>query len=261
MTGRVPGLPATACARIVSFRGVVSQPLGSCIQGRHGDALPRPSGRRAARARDAPAFSVLIAVHNAADVIAEAIESALQADLPAARIIVCDDGSTDALDAALEPYRDRIVLLRKEQGGEASAKNAAARAASGEFVVILDADDVFLPTRLEALADAGRRPARPRHPHDGRDPHRRRPGGSAAVTADGWTFEVQDQRREILRRNFVFGLAAVRRELCSVDGAARRRTAACPKMKFRLRISSRWSWTGKVQPPLVAATHGPGRRL
>ena len=52
-----------------------------------------------------PAFSVLIAVHNAADVIGEAIESALRQTFPPLEIVVCDDGSTDDLEAALEPYR------------------------------------------------------------------------------------------------------------------------------------------------------------
>ena len=43
--------------------------------------------------------------------------------------------------------------MRKAHGGEASAKNAAAARATGDFVVVLDADDAFLPTRLEALAE------------------------------------------------------------------------------------------------------------
>src|SRR5207253_3628483 len=78
---------------------------------------------------------------------------------PAREVIVCDDGSTDDLAGALAPYRDRIVLLRKENGGAASARNVAFRAASGEFVAQLDSDDAFLPKRLEALGElASERP-------------------------------------------------------------------------------------------------------
>jgi GT2 family glycosyltransferase len=110
---------------------------------------PPPEGRLT---RDAtPAFSVIIAAYQAADTIGEAIESALHQTIPPHEIVVCDDGSTDNTLAAVEPYRDRIVLLRKENGGAASARNAAVRAATGEFVVQLDSDDVFLPERLEAL--------------------------------------------------------------------------------------------------------------
>jgi hypothetical protein len=76
--------------------------------------------------------------------------------------------------------------------------------------VILDADDVYLPERLEALAELAS--ARPDLDilttdawleADGRTLRR--------CYEEGWTFEVEDQRREILRRNFIFGHAAVRR--------------------------------------------------
>ena len=98
-----------------------------------------------------PSFSVLIPAYQAERFVVAAVESALAQTRPPLEVIVCDDGSTDGTREALEPYRDRIVYLRKENGGEGSAKNAAARAASGDFVVLLDADDTYLPERLEAL--------------------------------------------------------------------------------------------------------------
>src|SRR5919201_104516 len=101
----------------------------------------------------APTYSAIIAAYQAAEVIGDAIDSLLAQTLPPIEIIVCDDGSTDDLVGALAPYRDDITLIRKQNGGEASAKNAAARAASGEFIAILDADDIYLPDRLEALAE------------------------------------------------------------------------------------------------------------
>src|SRR5919109_1464927 len=70
---------------------------------------------------------------------------------PPHEVIVCDDGSTDDLEGALAPYRDRIVLVHKENGGGASALNAAAAGASGDFLVVLDSDDAYLPTRLEGI--------------------------------------------------------------------------------------------------------------
>src|SRR5881275_1251466 len=158
-----------------------------------------------------PSFSIIIAAYQVADVIGEAIDSALAQTAPPLEVVVCDDGSTDDLDAALGPYRDRIVFVRKENGGEASAKNAAARAASGDFVAILDADDVYFPERLEALGElAAARPDLDILTTDAYlelDGVRRR-----RVYEGGWTFETEDQRRAILQRNFVFGLAAVRRE-------------------------------------------------
>jgi len=171
--------------------------------------VPEPKGPLQKGA--SPSFSVVIAAYEAAATVADAVESALAQTAPPLEVIVCDDGSTDDIEGALRPYRDRIVLLRKENGGEASAKNAAARAASGDFVAILDADDVFLPERLEALGElAATRPdldiltTDATLEIDGRVVRR--------CYTDSFRFEVADQRRGILEQNFVFGLAAVRRE-------------------------------------------------
>ncbi len=159
----------------------------------------------------APTFSVLVAAYQAAETIGEAIQSALGQTVPPHEIVVCDDGSTDDLEAALAPFLSRIVLLRQANGGEASAKNAAARAATGDFVAILDADDVYLPGRLEALGALAS--VRPDLDLLTTDAYLEVDGRVVRRVYDAdWTFEVDDQRREILRRNFVFGLAAVRRQ-------------------------------------------------
>jgi glycosyltransferase involved in cell wall biosynthesis len=164
-----------------------------------------------------PSFSIAIAAYQAADVIGEAIESALAQTVPPAEIVVCDDGSTDDLGSALAPYRDRIVLLRKQNGGEASAKNAAARAASGDFISILDADDVYFPDRLAALGELAA--ARPDLDILTTDAYLELDGARMRRVYEGdWTFEVDDQRRAILERNFIFGLAAVRRERLLATG-------------------------------------------
>lgn len=68
----------------------------------------------------APRFSVLVPAYNASTTIAEAVESALGQTTPPHEVVVCDDGSTDDLEGALAPFRDRIVLVRKENGGSAS---------------------------------------------------------------------------------------------------------------------------------------------
>ncbi len=68
--------------------------------------------------------------------------------------MICDDGSPDDIDAGLGALRDeeKVKIVRKQNGGTGSALNAAARAASGDYVVQLDVDDVFMPRRLEAIA-------------------------------------------------------------------------------------------------------------
>jgi hypothetical protein len=165
-----------------------------------------------------PSFSVIIAAYQAADTVGEAIQSALDQSLPPVEVVVCDDGSTDDIDAAVLPYRGEIVLLRQPNRGEASAKNAASRASSGDFVVILDADDVFLPGRLEALADLTL--ARPELDILTTDAYLELDGVVVQrCYTDAFRFAYDDQRRAILEQNFIFGHAAVRRErLLAVGG-------------------------------------------
>jgi GT2 family glycosyltransferase len=159
-----------------------------------------------------PTFSVVIAAYQAAEVVCDAVASALAQTEPAHEVIVSDDGSTDDLERALEPYRESIVVLRSNvNGGEAAAKNRGARAATGDFVAILDADDIYLPNRLERLG----RLARARPDLDILTTDALLTVGARVVRRcyqGHWTFEVGDQRRGILERNFVFGLVAVRRE-------------------------------------------------
>jgi glycosyl transferase family 2 len=157
-----------------------------------------------------PSFSVVIAAYNAADTIAEALESALAQSLPAREIVVCDDGSEDDLAGTVAPFRGRITLVRQENGGEGAAKNAGTSRASGEYVVFLDADDTFLPDRLAALGELAS--SRPDLDILTTDAFLEIDGTVVRrCYEDGWTFEIEDQRAAILDRNFIFGLAAVRR--------------------------------------------------
>jgi glycosyltransferase involved in cell wall biosynthesis len=159
----------------------------------------------------APTFSVIIAAYQAAGTIAEAIESALEQTAAPHEVVVCDDGSTDDLEGAVAPYRDRIVLLRQANGGEGSAKNAAARAATGDFVAILDADDAYLPERLEALAELAS--VRPDLDILATDAFFEVDGQVAGrFNSERHPFAVLNQRSAILERNFILGNAAVRRE-------------------------------------------------
>jgi glycosyltransferase involved in cell wall biosynthesis len=158
----------------------------------------------------APTFSVIVAAYNVADTIGDALDSIRRQTVAPREVIVCDDGSTDRLDEALAPYKDEIVLLRKKNGGEASAKNAAIGAATGDFVVILDADDIYLPGRLAALSELAQ--ARPDLDILTTDGTLVAAGRAVRRVYDRtWRFEVHDQRRAIVERNFIFGLAAARR--------------------------------------------------
>ena len=146
--------------------------------------------------RSPPTFSVVIACYQGADVVGDAVRSALEQTRAPLEVIVSDDGSTDDLDRALGPYDQRIVVLRAENRGPAAARNAAFRVAHGDYVVILDADDVFFPERLEAMAELlEQRPDLDIVTTDAIMELDGRPVRN--VYNERWTFEVRDQRRAI----------------------------------------------------------------
>jgi glycosyltransferase involved in cell wall biosynthesis len=96
--------------------------------------------------------SVVIPAYGVAAYIPEAINSVLVQAPERVEIIVVNDGSPDtqALERVLEPYRDRIVYIKQENGGVSSARNVGIRAARSEWLAFLDGDDAWLPDYLEA---------------------------------------------------------------------------------------------------------------
>jgi glycosyltransferase involved in cell wall biosynthesis len=155
-----------------------------------------------------PTFSVVIAAYQAAETIATAVRSALEQNLPAHEVIVVDDGSSDNLESALAPFRDRILLIRQENRGAAAARNTAAAAASGEFVVVLDADDAYHPLRLEALGQLGR--SRPDLDLITTDARLVVDGKGVGTFATYTPFVIEDQRTAIFESCFVGGWPAIR---------------------------------------------------
>jgi glycosyltransferase involved in cell wall biosynthesis len=95
--------------------------------------------------------SVIMPAYNAAEHIAEALESALAQDWRPLEIVVVDDGSTDDTAAIVARYPD-VVYVRQENQGPSAARNAAAEHSSGEFVANFDSDDLLPTTRVSDQA-------------------------------------------------------------------------------------------------------------
>ncbi len=96
-----------------------------------------------------PLVSVIIATYNRAGYIIPAVESALGQTYRPIEIIVVDDGSTDHTRAVLVPYADRLTYIWQENQGEAAARNTAIQHSRGQYMAILDSDDLWLPNKLE----------------------------------------------------------------------------------------------------------------
>jgi len=103
-----------------------------------------------------PYFTVLIDTYNYGEFVEEAIQSAIDQTYPASHyeIVVVDDGSTDDTSRRVKRFGDWVRYFPKENGGQASAFNFGIAQARGEFVCLLDADDIWLPNKLERVAQA-----------------------------------------------------------------------------------------------------------
>jgi len=101
-----------------------------------------------------PLVSVLITNYNYGKLIGEAINSVLNQTYQNFEIIICDDGSTDDSIEIINEFikiENRIKLIAKQNGGQASALNAAFSASRGDIISVLDADDIFMPNKLELV--------------------------------------------------------------------------------------------------------------
>ncbi len=98
--------------------------------------------------------SVVIPTYNGSAFIAEALESVFAQTLPPREIIVVDDCSTDGTAELVEAIAAtssiplRLIQLQKNSGGPARPLNVGIEVASGDYIAVLDQDDLFLPTKL-----------------------------------------------------------------------------------------------------------------
>ena len=99
-------------------------------------------------------YDVVIPARNAEPFIAAAIQSVLNQSLPASRIIIVDDRSTDGTAAAAAAFGDRVRIIEGQGAGAGAARNLGIRHSDRELVGFLDADDVCHPDRLKAQVAA-----------------------------------------------------------------------------------------------------------
>lgn len=98
---------------------------------------------------NAPLVSVIIPTYNRSALLCEAIDSVLAQSYRNTEIIVIDDGSIDDTTAAVQKYGDRIRYTRRPNAGVNVARNLGLKQARGEFVALLDSDDLWAPYKLE----------------------------------------------------------------------------------------------------------------
>jgi glycosyltransferase involved in cell wall biosynthesis len=217
---------------------------------------------------EAPVFSVVIAAHNAARTLPSTVRSVLAQTRPDFEILVVDDGSTDGTGEVLRGVSDRrISYFRQANLGPAAARNAGIERATGEYVCLLDSDDLWLPNYLDAMGAAFESDA-----------------GAGLAYTDAW--RLNDSTRRVLRRttmqryeppkrpprdrealllallerNFVFTSATIRRRVLDDVGGFKTFTRS-EDYELWLRIAAsgaRFVSSGKV---LAVYRDRPGSRM
>ncbi len=102
------------------------------------------------REKRACKVSVIIPTYNRAEMVGEAVQSALNQSYPHVEVIVVDDGSTDGTEELVRrEFGDRIRYLYQENSGRSRARNRGIEAATGDAFIFLDSDDWLLPNAAE----------------------------------------------------------------------------------------------------------------
>lgn len=100
-----------------------------------------------------PMVDIIIPAFNAAKFLPAALDSVEAQTFGDWRIVLVDDGSTDNTSGIVASYQvrfgSRLTYIKQANAGLPAARNTAIRNSSAEFLALLDADDVWLPQRLE----------------------------------------------------------------------------------------------------------------
>lgn len=196
-----------------------------------------------------PAVSVIMPSYQNAPFIAGAIESVLAQTYTDYELVVIDS-STDETPHILERFGARIRVIRAEPRGISAARNLGIRASQGHYVAFLDADDTWMPSKLEkqvALLERDDRVGLVCADVLFRDDHGPRPGRAFldAAPAAGLV------HARIFSQSFIGTLTVVVRRACLDDvGLFDESISACEDHDLWLRVSARWA-IAYVDEPLA----------
>ncbi len=98
-------------------------------------------------------ISVLIPIKNRAHLLPATLDSILAQTLQAKEIIVINDNSKDNLIEAIEPYKEKIKLIKATNAGPGAARNQGLKIATGDYIQFFDSDDIMTNNKLEVQAE------------------------------------------------------------------------------------------------------------
>lgn len=98
--------------------------------------------------------SVIIPNYNRAVIVGDTIDNMLSQSLTPHEVIVIDDGSTDSSVEVIRSFGDRVHLIQQKNKGPGAARNAGLKVASGQFIQLMDSDDLASRNKLETQAQS-----------------------------------------------------------------------------------------------------------
>ena len=206
-----------------------------------------------ANANSPSGVAVVIPTYNCAPYLPRALDSVLGQTYRDCSFFAIDDGSTDDTVSVIRCYLERGIYLRQEQSGPAAARNCGIRASNSSYLAFLDADDFWLPTKLERQIELLER-----HPEIGLVCSNFSISGGLApaasyfsrvrLPADGHMFA------HLLRDCPVCTSTVVVRRQCLVDvGLFNESLSVAEDLNLWLRIASRWDVA--IIPEVLVTKH------
>jgi glycosyltransferase involved in cell wall biosynthesis len=188
--------------------------------------------------KDPAEVAVVIPTYNCARHLTRAIESVLAQTYRDYQVFVIDDGSTDGTDVIMQQYADRITYVQQPNAGAAAARNRGISLSKSRYVAFLDADDVWLPAKLERQMELLNS-----QPEVGLV--------CSDFLMEGVLYTSQNDHptralsghyfEYLLRHCFIFTSAVVvRRQCLDETGAFNESLKVCEDYNLWLRIASRW---------------------
>ncbi|MBE6378321.1 MAG: glycosyltransferase [Lentisphaerae bacterium] len=104
--------------------------------------------------KEFPLVTIGVSAFNRKELLRSCLESLLKQSYKNIEIIVVDDGSSDGTAEMMSAEFPQIKYIYQENSGDAAAKNHAARAGKGDYIVFNDSDDLFFPDAVEKLVNA-----------------------------------------------------------------------------------------------------------
>ena len=199
---------------------------------------------------------MVIPTYNRAAAVDEAVRSVLVQSVPAAEVIVVDDGSTDETPRVAAGWPSPVRYVRQDNGGVSRARNRGIESATGEWVAFLDSDDTWLPRRLADLAAAvGRFPAAVASAANGRLSDTARPtleGRPLPWAGDSEGLEVimVSGARAVLCQPTTSGVA-VRRDVLTAVGGFDPCVREFEDLDLVSRVATHGPWTFTHEPAWV----------